>query len=218
MRLAILAVAAASLGAQSQQDPLAARLDSETYRTVQEVMAAARRDSLPVAALEKKALEGVAKRVPGPRIAAAVRQLADALRVARQTLRSAVPDTPLADGEVVAAAEALRRGAPAEHVAAVRAAAPATTMLEIPLAVLGELVQRGVPVEQARDVIVHMVKSGVPQARMVEVPSRVDVALRVGATPVAALGSALQGLGIPAPPLSPGEVPSRRPGGRPPVP
>ncbi len=105
----------------------------------------------------------------------------------------------------------MRRGVAPEEITALRRTAPPDTPLEIPFAVLGELVQRGVPADQARGVIEHLLASRVPQERLVEIPQRVDVALRVGAPPVAALGSALQGLGIPAPPINPGRPRPRRP-------
>ncbi len=197
-------------GLGAQEDMLRQRLDPQTYAALQPVLEAARRDSLPVQALEAKALEGAAKRVPSVRLVGAVGTLADALREARELLRAGAPGAALRDGEIVAAAEARGRGVPADDLTALRRSAPPATPLEIPFALLGDLLQRGVPAGHAFDVIVHLVASGIPQERMVEIPQRVDVGLRVGALPVAALGSALQSLGIPSPPLTPRRPPVPR--------
>lgn len=193
------------------QDPasLQSRLDAATYDAIRPVLEAARGDSVPVRALEAKALEGVAKRRPASQIVAAVSRLADELRAARGVLRGAVQG-PLVEGEVQAAAEALRRGVPASELTELRRGAPPDVALEIAIAVLGELVERGVPAGEARDVIGQLVESGLPPGRFVEIPARVDVALRVGAPPGAALASALQGMGVPRPAVPPGR--SRRPG------
>lgn len=195
------------------QDPpaLESRLDSATVAELRPILESARRDSVPIGALENKALEGAAKRVPSMRIVAAVRALADELRETRAMLRAAAPSAVLTDGEIVAAVEVQRRGVPADHVSALRRSAPPSAALEIPLAVLGALVERGVPVEQARGVVEHLVLSGVEQDKLIELPSRLDAALRVGAPPVPALGSALAGLGIPSPPLQPPPPAPRRP-------
>jgi len=181
--------------------PAAAQLDPTVRDALRPVLETARRDSVPVEVLEAKALEGVAKRRPTPVIVAAVQRLAGELRDARAALRAAAPTAALSAGELVAVAEAVRLGTPWEDVRSLRAAAEPATSLEIPFAVLGALVERGVPAAEARAVIQEMVKAGVAQSRMVEVPARIDVALRVGAAPIPALNSALQGLGIPVPPV-----------------
>jgi hypothetical protein len=193
--LAALGVLHASAGL-AQTGDLEARLGAETYRAIRPILAGAERDSLPVAALESKALEGAAKRRPPSQIAQVVTGLAHDLRVARSILREAAPGGALSGAEIVAAAEAARRGVPGEEIRALRAAVPPSTPLEIAFAVLGELVQRQVPVAEAREAIEIMLEDGVPRERMIEIPPRVDVALRVGATPGAALGSALHGIGV----------------------
>lgn len=202
--------ALAAVGAPQDMASLQSRLDPATYEALRPVLERAGRDSVPLRALEAKALEGTAKRKPFPQIVAAVGRLADELRSARGLLREAAPGSPLADGEILAAAEVLRRGVPPGEVAQLRRTARPAAVLEIPLAVLGELVARGVPADQARSVIEQLVASDLPQGRMVELPARVDIALRVGAPPGAALASALHGLGIPRPLVPPGR--GRRPG------
>ncbi|GBD33570.1 MAG: hypothetical protein KatS3mg081_0707 [Gemmatimonadales bacterium] len=214
--LPLLAAGLLAAAASSQQDVLRQRLDPATYAALQPILEQASRDSLPLKAIEAKALEGQAKRRPGALIVAAVRQLAADLRAARLALREALPQRAISDGEIVAAAEAVRQGVPGEVITTVAREAQPGAPLEIPLALLGALVSRQVPVQEAANVIAHMLASGIPQERMVEIPQRVDVALRVGAPPVAALGTALQSLGIPVPPAPPAR--GRPPGIRPPVP
>lgn len=210
--LLLTLLSATSLAAQ--ESAFESRLDATTVAALRPILAAAARDSIPVRALEAKALEGVAKRRPSAQIVTAVERLAAELRAARAALMSAAPGAVIPDGEIVAAAETMRRGVNGEEVATLKRAVPPETSLEIPFALLGELVQRGIPVDEARSVLEHLIRTRVPQDRMIEIPLRVDVALRVGALPVTALGSALQGLGIPAPPVPPvGPRP-----GRPPVP
>jgi hypothetical protein len=213
IRAAVLLLPAVTSLAAQQEGPLRHRLDAATYAALQPILDAARRDSVPLTALETRALLGASRRRPGSEIVESVRNLADQLRAARRVLRQAAPAAPLSDGEVFAAAEALRRGVPAEDLARIRERAPERRTLEIPFAVLGELVGRGVPAGDARAVIEHLVVSDVPAERLVEIPARVDIALRVGAPPVAALTSALQRLGLPAPP-----GPPERPGPRRPIP
>lgn len=197
---------------RAQQDLLQQRLDPATYAALRPLLDSARRDSLPLQALEAKALEGAAKRRPHEQIVATLRRFVAELREARHLLRQAAPRGELADGEVVAVAEARRHGAPADDIVALRRSAPVQRSLEIPIALLGELIRRQIPSDEARQVIEHLIVTEVPQERMVEILPRVDVALRVGAPPVAALGTALQSLGIPAPPVTPGRSrPNRLP-------
>jgi hypothetical protein len=193
----------AGSGLLGQESVIESRLDAATHAALRPILAAAGRDSLPVRALEAKALEGAAKRRPSVQIVMAVERLAAELRAARAVLRDAAPGAPIPDGEIVAAAETIRRGVSGEEVGTLKRTAPPATSLEIPFALLAELVQRGIPADEARSVLEHLIRTGVPQERMIEIPLRVDVALRVGAPPIAALGSALQGLGIPAPPIPP---------------
>jgi hypothetical protein len=60
----------------------------------------------------------------------------------------------------------------------------------VPLTVLGDLVQRGIPADQARLAIVNLVSGGASMEEIAQLPSRVDVGLRVGASPAKALEGA----------------------------
>lgn len=201
LSLAAWVVLAGSLAAQSTQTQtsLAARLGPETEALLRPVLDSAAADSLPVSALRSKALEGIAKGRPPAEILAVVRSLAHRFRGARAILSKAVPGGPVAGGDIVTAAEAIAAGARPADITRLRRNAPAGTSLEIPFAVLGELVRRGVPSSRACDVVDHLVQSKVPDTRIVEIPARVDAGIRLGAPPVAALGRALHGLGLPTP-------------------
>lgn len=201
----------AALPVVSLAGQTAAGLDPALREALAPAFEQARRDSVPVVLLEAKAAEGIAKRRPAGQIVAVVTRLGRELADARRVLRGAAPTAPLAPAELTAAADALRLGARPEDVGTLRADAPVSAVLEIPFTVLGALVERGVPAEAARQVLAEMIAAGVSQGRMIEIPARVDIALRVGAQPAAALNSALQGLGIPVPPIP------TPPAGRPPA-
>lgn len=192
--LATLPLAAQGSGTIEQ------RLDAQTFAAVRAIIDSARRDSVPTQALEDKALEGVAKHVPPARIVAAVRQFAGELRDARTLLRAAAPAAPLADGEIVAAADARRRGVPPVELASLREHVSSKASLVVAFTVIGDLVQRGVPAGHARDVVEQLIDAGVSPQQLADVPARMDVGLRVGAPPLDALRSALP---IPLRPVRP---------------
>lgn len=196
---AIGPLTAAALAAQGP-GTLQRRLDPQTLAAVRAIVDSARADSVPSQALEDKALEGVAKHVPPPRIVAAVRQLSIELRGARALLRGAAPGARVTDGEVVAAADAARRGIPAAEISALRSRVPSTTSLVVAFTVLGDLVQRGIPAGQAREVIEQLIAAGASPQQIADIPPRMDVGLRVGAPPLDALRSALP---IPMRPFKP---------------
>lgn len=220
MKLVLRSLVGALLlaGPLSAQSTALARLDASTLREVTPVLEAAARDSLPVAALESKVLEGVAKGVRAEQIGTVVRDLAEELRSARVTLREGLPNRPIADGEIVAAAMARRQGIGAEVLRALGAASQGGGSLEIPMTVLSELVRRGVPVADAASAMSQVVRSGVPMQVAAQIPGRVDGGMSSGAPPGRALADALRNLNIPnppGPPVTPGPPGSGGPpGGR----
>lgn len=189
----------AAVAAQSPGAALASRVDDATLRAVQPILQAAARDSLPVATLESKVLEGVAKGRPADQIGRVVADLATEFLTARAALRAGVPGRAIADGEVVAAALATRQGVAPEVLRALWASRPDGGSLEIPVTVLSELVRRGIPVDDASLVMAHVVRTAVPLQITAQIPGKVDGALGAGAAPAAALVEALRTLRIPAP-------------------
>jgi len=207
LTLVFLAGLTTTVGAQGG-GPLTTRLDTATLQALQPTLALARRDSLPLRALEAKALEGSAKQVPGPQIVSAVQQMVVDLREARMLVRSAGAAGP-SDELVIAAADARRRGVPANEVATLAHTSAPDGPLLMALTVLGDLVQRGIPAGKALATISTLLESGATVDALSDLPARMDVALRVGASPIDALGSATRGRGArPAhagpPPAPPG--------------
>jgi hypothetical protein len=213
--VAFLAVTAGTAGAQGL-NPLASRLDAVTLQALAPTLEAARRDSLPVRALEAKALEGSAKQVAGPRIVSAVEHMADDLREARLLVKA--PGEAPSDEMVIAASDARRRGVPANEVATLAHTLAPDGPLLMAMAVLGDLVQRGVPAGRALAAVTTLLEGGATVDALSDLPARMDVALRVGASPLDALGSATRGRGArPAnagPPPSPPGRTEKSPGGK----
>lgn len=211
-----LAFLAGVIGTAEAQgvSPLAARLDAVTLQALGPALAAARRDSLPVRALEAKALEGSAKQIPGPRIVSAVERMVSDLREARMLLQSPGGAAP-SDEMVIAAADARRRGVPANEVAALARTSALDGPLLVAMAVIGDLVQRGVPAGKALATVATLLESGATVDALSDLPARMDVALRVGASPIDALGSATRGPGARPAQAGPAPTPPGRSDGRP---
>ncbi len=186
--------------AGAQDADFESRAGPDVMSVVAPLLAEAARDSLPVAALRAKVLEGVAKQVPGERIGQAVAELAADLRTVRGALRERLPAAPLRDPELVAAAMAVRQGVPVDALHEVWQSRPDATALEVPITVLGELVRRGVPVPEAASLMSHVVRTRVPMNVAAQIPGKLDGARGPGEPPGAALGRALRQLNIPNPP------------------
>lgn len=160
------------------QDPRLERLDPETRSLVVSVVDSARAAGLPGEPLIQRALEGVTKGAPSPRIVAAVRRLATDLGTARGAL-----GTQATAPELEAGVAALRAGASPQVLTKLRdARRPPLTMA---LAVLADLVTSGVPVDSASAVVLALA----PRARdadLVEFRRAVERDISLGAPPGAA--------------------------------
>jgi hypothetical protein len=130
---------------QPTLDP--SRFDSLTILTLRALIDSAAHNGIPVAPLVNRALEGAARRAPGPRIVAVVRAHASALADARDALGPAATVA-----ELDAGAMALRAGVDGAALAAVRRQRPAGQAVT-PLVVLTDVVRRGVPLAAARDAV-----------------------------------------------------------------
>jgi hypothetical protein len=189
------------------QDPRLERLDPETRSLVVSVVDSARAAGLPSEPLIQRALEGVAKRAPSPRIVAAVRRLATDLGTARGALgtRATVP-------ELEAGVAALRAGAGPEVLTQLREARrPPLTMA---LAVLADLVTSGVPFDSASAIVLAFASTA-RDADLVEFRRAVERDISLGAPPgtaasVRALNTGIRGVtDAAAPPGQPPRPPSR---------
>lgn len=224
---AVAALLALAGGARGQEAPVEARaraaLPPAVYQEVAGLAAEAAREGVPVAPLYDKALEGVAKGVPPQRIVPAVRAYGVRLRDAHRALGGAAPP-----GVVVAAADALRRGLPAESLGRL---GPAEARSPMAYVVLGDLVEAGVPVDRALGVVGEALGRRAGQEALLEIPLRLRALMRQGRGASSAAdqlrrmirqgrlrGGVPPGARRPGPPTQPGadviDRPGRR-GGRP---
>ncbi|MGD2068987.1 MAG: hypothetical protein PVI57_09975 [Gemmatimonadota bacterium] len=215
--LGLALVVVASPGLAAQEDLRARVRDAWDPGTAQQIEALAARAAergVPSGPLLAKALEGAAKGVPAERVLQALELYGARLQGAAELL----PPEP-SPGELVAAADALRRGIPPEHVEALgrgpREAAPAA------LVVLADLVEAGVPAAEARAVLEEALRMGYGPPDLLELPARVRRLVRAGRGPSEAAAEAARGRGPGAgPPSGVGEGVGRGRGGAqgPPVP
>ncbi len=182
MMLALLLVAAqvgtAAPAPAPVQDPRLGRLDPDTRAQVATVLDSARGAGLPIEPLIQRALEGVTKAAPGPRIVVAVRRLSADLGVARSALggKASAP-------ELEAGVAALRAGAQPQVLAKLRSAR--RQPLTMALAVLADLIASGVPADSAAAAVLALA----PKARdadLVEFRRAVERDIALGAPPGAA--------------------------------
>jgi hypothetical protein len=197
----------AGASAQTPDAGLDERVDARTLDLVRPALEAAARDSLPIAPLRAKVLEGAAKNRPPELIARVTRQLVDELRATRTALRDELPGMAISGEELVAASLARQQGVPMAAVVQLWSSRPGGTSLQIPVTVLAELVRRGVPADGASALMRHVLSTGVPLERAAQIPGRFDGARGPGVGPPQALDRALRDLNIPGPP------PGRGPGG-----
>ena len=141
-----------ALGAQAPAYDPSARLrevlPAEVAERVIARIADARARELPAAALENRALKFAAKGVAPAEIERSVAQQADRMALAKAVLTPA-RGGDVADEEVEAGAEALRKGVDGAQVSALAKSSPSGRSLAVPLYVIGSLVDRGLPSDEA---------------------------------------------------------------------
>ena len=186
-RLALASLVVPAL-LSAQDVRLASRLDAATSAAVTAVVDSARAAKLPTAPLVNKALEGAAKGSDGTKIVTAVRQLAERMGSSRQVLGSSS-----SSDEISAAAVALDAGASVHDLAVLRSAA-AKRPLTLPLALLTDLVERGVPVATSTNLVVSLLKSGVPDAELTLYQRNVRFDIERGADPSTAATTRARGI------------------------
>ena len=192
----------------SQTPEFAGQVDEATLAALSPLLADASRDSLPVAALEAKALEGRVKGHSPDVIGKVLSELAQDFRDSRDALRAELPDRPLTSGEIVAASLARSHSVPdAVIVGLMDGRLPGS--MEIPVTVLGELVRRGVSPGDAAWVIRHVAQQEISMSRVAQIPGRFDVGMQGAGSGRPGLLRALQSLGIPGPPSRPPGPPGR---------
>lgn len=124
--------------------------DRRSRDELRRIVDAARADALPAAPLVSRALQGAARRVPGPRVVALLRAHADSMRAARYALGSQATGD-----ELDAGATALRAGASRAALRRVRVARPAGEATTA-LVVLTDLLSRGIEAGEAADALTSL--------------------------------------------------------------
>ena len=182
MTLLVAATLVALQAAAQGPDPRLERLDSISRPIVTALVDSARAAALPTEPLLQRALEGTTKRATPDRIVAAVRRLALDLGHARDALGPTASPT-----ELVAAAAALRAGAPPATLTELRRVRRES--LTVPLAVLTDLVASGVPVDSAAGAVLALAARA-RDADLVEFRRAVERDIALGAPPASATAAA----------------------------
>ncbi|MFO7892588.1 MAG: hypothetical protein R6U63_02540 [Longimicrobiales bacterium] len=205
--------------ADPRLERIRAELPREAMEQIEARIAAARAEGLPTEPLLDKAVEGIAKHVPAPRIAGAIDRLAQELGRARTLLEDGVPPAPT---DVAAVADAMRRGVPDPAIERVAERAGPGEPVALAVHTLGDLMDRGVPVEQAVAVMEAWRGRGARREELQDLPDAVDRLMRQGVLPgqaAAAVANAMRG-GPPGPGQGPagGQPPGMIMQGAPPIP
>lgn len=186
---------------------------------VEASLAEARTQGLPVEPLLDKAVEGLAKNVPGDRVAGAVGVLLREMANARGLLSDGVPPTPT---DVAAVADALRRGVPGAAVRRLSEGRRAGEPVAMAVHTLGDLLDQGVPLDQAFSVIDAWRERGSRPDDLRELPAAIERLIRQGVLPEQAAAAVAGSMRAGGPPGGPPGLQGNRPGvgrgGNPPIP
>jgi len=203
-----IALVAARLDAQANDDRLRGLFDAPTYATLHAVLDSARAAGLPAEPLVDKALEGAAKHASTDRIVSVVRELSARLADARSALGGY--GTP---GELSAATSALRAGIAPATLADLRRLRH-NEQVTIPLAVAAELVARGVRPDSASAEVLRLAAAGARDVELAALPRTIaspSVAASINpGGPALAAPATLDG-GKPGSPIEAGKTPKRSP-------
>lgn len=214
-----LALAALPVSAQTAaQDEAAlaalrAQVGVEAHASLVAAVRDARSRGLPTQPLIAKAQEGVAKRVPGARVVAAVRIYVDRLGQAHALLHASGGSWSAA--EVSGVADALQRGVPADAVSRLVRESRGRGNVAVSAHALADLMRAGVPLAVGAEVLTSWRANGADAARLTEIPAAVDRLIRQGVIPAqaaAAIGAGLK-LGRAPGSILPSEVPGILRGG-----
>lgn len=183
-----LALVASLTALAAAQEPRLARLPEAARAPVDSVLRAADRTGLPTDPLLRRALEGAAKGASPQLIVAAVIRLEGELARTRQAFGETATQA-----ELVAGASALRAGATPGDLARLRSLR-ADQPLTVAAAVLADLVASGVPAANAVGAVLALAANAA-DADYLSFRRNVQRDIALGASPAAALGVRLKGLG-----------------------
>lgn len=177
--VALLSAYVASAGAQ---DPRTGpKLDNPTKVAVLAIIDTARAQGIPVEPLMEKMYEGLGKGAEGPKIVAAVRNLALEMSIAHSAL-GAVASTD----EIKAAASAMHAGVPAVELGKMKKQSGLRRSLALPFIVITDIVSRGVPVGSAVNAVKSLVGAGAKDKEINDFQRNVKEDIQQGAPPAAA--------------------------------
>lgn len=211
-----LALAAVPATAQQTVDARLTRIRAElpaaAVERIESQLQQAVERGLPVEPLLDKAVEGIAKRVAGDRIAGAVTQLTGELGRARDLLGNGLPPAAV---DVAAVADALRRGVPEQVVRRIRERAGPEEPVAMVVHTAGDLLDHGVPVDQALAVLDAWRARGGDPAELRELPAAIERLIRQGTLPAQAAAAVTGAMRAGAPPGFTGGQPGQGMGGPP---
>lgn len=184
----VAAFARQGAGQDQQPEPLS-RLDLRYRLQIEAVIDSARQAGLPWAAVRSMALQGINKKIDGPKIVSVVRQYYANLVKSREALG------PLGSAEIETGASALTAGVRPEDLALFRP----TTAGRSPTSALMYLTalisaKQGVPRDDAVAAFARLWKEGVGDSDFEGLWRNVDQDILSGVSPRAALQTRMRGL------------------------
>jgi hypothetical protein len=196
LNLALLLALPCSAGAQEPglRTQLEARgLPADLVTEVETIAADATALGIPARPLADKAIEGWAKRVPPPRIAAVVRQYATQMARAREAVTSGGMGEPSAH-LITAATQAMASGIDGGQVEATVRAAPGPEAAGPGLNVATALHAQGISAEQSVGVVVEAWRRGEPVSAILDMPSLARAMQAQGMSPAQVGQRMMQGM------------------------
>jgi hypothetical protein len=178
MMAALLSASVMSAGAQDPRTQ--PKLDEPTKVAIRAILDSALAQGIPVEPLKEKMYEGLGKGADGPKIVAAVRNLALEMSIAHSAL-GAVATTD----EINAAASAMHAGVPAVELGKLKKQSRLRS-LTLPFTVLADIVSRGVPVGSAVNAVKSLVGAGAKDKEINDFQRNVKEDIQQGAPPAAA--------------------------------
>ena len=154
-------------------DPLARLkqvLPADVATRVLAVIEKARARELPAEALENRALKFAARGVAPDAIEKSVVDQEARMEKVRDTLQHAL-GRKVADDEIEAGAEAVRKGVDGAKVSALAKSAPSGRSLAVPLYVIGSLVDRGLPSDDALERVEQRLKARASDHELEQMPN-----------------------------------------------
>lgn len=186
--IAAFALAVAAAPAFAQEPRIEARFTGDTRTTLLGLIDSARAAGIPTEPLVQSALLGASREVPPPRIIAAIRGLADRMRIARSALGASA-----SEAEIVSGASALQAGVEAAALQRIRRARP-DGEVALPLIVLTDIIERGVARDTAERVIISLGDARTSDAEFQALRQSILSDIRSGAAPSTAAMTRARGV------------------------